>query len=134
MLEKPHSRLKIAAWCLIVLSGIGVVFAAVDYFAPNNGISYTSGALLVLVSTLLIFGASLVVHLVRHGMAWLNAILNVLLCLGLLGTAFAAYMLDAFWLTTLMLLALLAWAASLFETGKDAVEHARNSESWEKTR
>jgi drug/metabolite transporter (DMT)-like permease len=129
MNDQPHAILSDAWWYLIALSGLGFVVAAFNYAQPGNGIAYTPGALLVLVSSLLILAASIVVHGVRHGIPWLNTTLNVLIALGLIGTAFAAYMLDAFVLTGLMLLALCAEAASLMRPAPSPATLANREET-----
>ena len=45
---------------------------------------------------------------------WLRTVVDVLLVLGIVGTAFAAYMLEADWLVALMAVALIGWLVHIF--------------------
>ena len=99
---------------LLVSSGLALLVAVFNYFWTGNGIHGTEGALLVLVSSALIFGASLAFALGWLRQHWLRALLNTLLFLGILGTAVAAYFLNAWLLLGLMVVALTGWALHLF--------------------
>jgi len=92
-----------------VLSGLAVLDAAYNYFA-GAGITGTEGALLVVISTLLMLIAALIIARGR-GPGWLHPVLSVLLVLDFLGTAVAAYFLDAWVLLALVVLAAIGWAA-----------------------
>jgi hypothetical protein len=94
---------------LMCLSGaFGLFDATFNYLYRPGGISHTPGAMLVIVSCLLIVGAGLwLAELQRAG--WLRATLVILLFMGLIGTAVAAYFLEADILVALMTLGLLGW-------------------------
>ena len=90
------------------ISLVGVILAAFNYLDKGDGIAYSPGALLVLVATALILGASIVMMLDRVRTTWLAALLAALIILGAIGAALAAYFLDAYWLMALMIVGLLA--------------------------
>lgn len=88
-----------------VLSFLDSLF---NYFWTGNGIHGTEGALLVSVSTLLlVIAAGLVAGQRVHG--WLRTLLEVLILLDFVGTALAAYLLEAWILLVLVALAFVAW-------------------------
>jgi hypothetical protein len=85
--------------------------ALFEYFWTGNGIHGTEGALLVIISTLLMaIAAALIGTRVVHG--WLRTLLSVLLVLDFLGTGLAAYLLEAWILLGLDVLAAIAWLAT----------------------
>jgi quinoprotein glucose dehydrogenase len=90
------------------LSLLALLDALFNYFSTSNGIHGSEGALLVIVSTLLLaLAAGVVVN--RWGPRWLRATFEVLIVLDFLGTALAAYFLEAWLLLALVVLAFLAW-------------------------
>jgi hypothetical protein len=96
----------------VLFSVLAFLDAVFNYFWTGNGIHGTEGALLVVVSTLLMaIAAWLIGAHVVHG--WLRVLLVVLLVLDFIGTGFAAYLLDAWILLGLDVLAAIAWLASL---------------------
>jgi hypothetical protein len=94
-------------WLLILSSAAGLGVSIFDYFG-DIGIRGTAGVLLVIVSTALILGASLIIALasVRE---WIGVVLMTLIFLGIVGTGLAAYFLEAKWLLASMAVALIAW-------------------------
>ena len=85
--------------------------ALFEYFWTGNGIHGTEGALLVVISTLLMAVAAALIGLrVVHG--WLSTVLSILLVLDFIGTGLAAYLLEAWILLGLDILAAVAWLAS----------------------
>jgi len=100
-------------WGAVVLfSALGFLDAIFNYFWTGNGIHGSEGALLVVASTLLMAVAAWLVgaHVV-HG--WLRTLLVVLLVLDFIGTGAAAYLLEAWILLGLDVLAAIAWLATL---------------------
>jgi len=94
-----------AVWGLSLLALVDSLF---NYFWTGNGIHGSEGALLVVVSTLLLVLAVGVV-LNRWGPGWLRLILEILTVLDFLGTGLAAYFLEAWILLALVVLAAIAW-------------------------
>jgi quinoprotein glucose dehydrogenase len=97
-----------------VAAAVGFIAAIVDYFTTGSGIDGTGGALLVVGSSALIVMAALLMAtrwLDRVG--WLRTTLLVLLLLGILGTALAAYMLESPWLVAAMVVSLIGWIAAI---------------------
>ena len=97
---------------VVLISGLAFADALFNYFWTGNGIHGTEGALLVVVSTLLMGVAAWLTgaHIV-HG--WLRTLLVALLVLDFIGTGLAAYLLEAWILLALDIAATVAWLATL---------------------
>lgn len=93
-------------------AALAALVAAFNYFMPGNGISGTYGALLVIASSvaLLLVGRMLAKRM-SAGIAGFtrNLVLNLAVVVLVLGTAFAAWLLEAYVLFALILLAGLGW-------------------------
>lgn len=108
---------------MAVCSAIGLAVSIYNYFQPD-GVGGSGGALLVIVSSALILAASFVRRLASQG--W-RITLGVLLFLGILGTGFAAYMLEAWLLLGLMALAMIGWLVSIAANGSLAARPSVNA-------
>jgi len=97
---------------VVLISVLAFADALFNYFWTGNGIHGTEGALLVVVSTLLMAVAAWLTgaHIV-HG--WLRTLLLALLVLDFIGTGLAAYLLEAWILLALDIAATVAWFATL---------------------
>lgn len=97
------------AWLMAASSAIGLLASLIYYFWRGDGIAHTPGALLVVISTGLLLAASLAMAtaVVRHWL--LSEFLTVATCLDILGTACAAWLLEAHWILALMVLAAVGW-------------------------
>ena len=100
------------AWLVAVASLLGLLLALYGYLTPHDGISFTPGALLVVVSTALILAASVLLGF-RGLPRWVIVVLDVLLLLGLLGTALAAWFLQTYILVALMFVGVIGWIVHL---------------------
>ena len=101
------------AWILLVAAAAGLGISVFNYFWTDNGIHGSAGALLVVISSLLMFFA-VAALLFADGMSrGLRSTLVVLIVLDISGTALAAYMLEADWLVAVMAVALLGWIIRL---------------------
>ena len=91
----------------------GAVIAAIAYLAPNTGVDGTVGALLALVGAVAVTLGSLIAMTDAVG-GGLRVTLDVLLGVGALLTALAAYFLMQYWCAPAMVLAFigLVYAAS----------------------
>ena len=109
-----HGKLSRAAiWMLAAVSTVALAVSVFNYFWTGNGIHGSLGALIVIGSTLLMAIASAAIA-VGFASGRLRSVLAVLILLDILGTGFAAYMLEAQILLGLMILALIAWLFSAF--------------------
>ncbi len=104
---------RVGAWGLVVASLAGLAVSVFDYVTPSNGIAGSFGALLVVVTSVLLVAASLTVAFALVGRRWVRVMIDMLLCLGILGTGFAAYMLEADVLLAMMMVAFVGWLAHL---------------------
>ncbi|MGN6147919.1 MAG: hypothetical protein ACTHPD_05210 [Rhizomicrobium sp.] len=93
---------------LAIATAVGFVICLVDYFTPHGTIAHQWGTFLVLVSTLLMLGAScwIAFGAMPH---WLHTVFDVLLILDILGTAVCAYFLESQALLVFMAVALVGW-------------------------
>jgi glycerol-3-phosphate acyltransferase PlsY len=104
---------RAAIWLLAAVSTLGLAVSVFNYFWTGNGIHGSLGALIVIGSTLLMALASAAIA-VGFARGWVRSVLAILILLDILGTGFAAYMLEAQILFGLMILAFIAWAFSAF--------------------
>ena len=100
-------RSAIGTWVIALSSILGAALSLYNYLTPGTGIDHTPGAMLVIISSVLILLASftLLLDLQR----WFRGLLLILLLIGILGTGLAAYFLEASVLVALMVLALFGW-------------------------
>ncbi|MGQ4877732.1 hypothetical protein ACOJCM_04060 [Billgrantia sp. LNSP4103-1] len=108
MTSKPQGT-AYGAWLLLAISIVSLILAAVATFNEGNGIAYTPGTYLVLVSTAFLLVGSLLLTLARGMPRWLGGLITFLFLLDLLGTGLAAYLLQAEWLLACMGAGLVAW-------------------------
>jgi hypothetical protein len=111
-------------WVMIAGSAAGFCLSVVNYFWPGNGIDHTPGALLVVISCALVLGASLLMALGPSKGPALRIFLDVSTCLGVIGTALAAYFLEAYVLVAFMALGLIGWLAHMI-SGPPAASRPR---------
>lgn len=99
-------RIRGGLWMLLAgLIGAGV--AAHDYVTSSTGIDHSGGVALVLASSLLMaFGALMVLML---GTGAIAGIFLFLILLDILGTGFAAYMLESELILAAMAIAAIGW-------------------------
>jgi hypothetical protein len=122
----PSRSKAYGTWLLTAAAAVGLVVSIVAYFDASGGIDHTPGVVLVIVSTALLLGAALVLALAPRAPAWLRILLLVLIALDILGTAAAAYFLQAWLLLALMVLAAVGWIASLVR-GPDRIDQMQGS-------
>lgn len=110
--DMPINRsgsISYGGWLLAAASVVGLGCAAYYYLVPTTGVAHSYGAALVFASTALLAAASLVMVLVYHKPAWALGFLYVSMFLDIVGTGFAAYFLEAYWLLAAMAVALVGW-------------------------
>jgi len=91
---------------IIAATGLlGAIVSLVNYFAETSGIDGTGGALLVIITTLLILVLGWLLRR-PHGA---SALLSALCLILLLGTAFAAWLLNSPTLLALMAIGCVGW-------------------------
>lgn len=108
----PPRRVDFGMTAVFLLSLLALIDSLFNYFWTGNGIHGSEGALLVIVSTLLMALAAGAVA-AQWTRGWLRGLLEFLILLDFLGTALAAYFLEAWILLALVVLAFIAWVAHL---------------------
>ncbi len=99
-------------WLLSAASLIALLDTLYNYFDRSNGIHGTEGALLVVISTALqLIAALLILFGVLRG-PW-KVLFEALILLDLIGTATAAYFLEAPILIALTVIAFIGWLTQL---------------------
>jgi hypothetical protein len=116
----------IGNWLIVAGSGAGLLLSICNYVSSGNGIHGTAGALLVAISSALILIVSLLMAIGALQWRWLRIVVDVLLILGIIGTGFAAYMLESYWLVALMVLCLIGWLIQVFEVLVQPRRHSVN--------
>jgi hypothetical protein len=109
MAETGMRTTRLGDWILLVSSLGGLLTAVIAAFHQGNGIAYSGGAYLVLLSSALLVSASVLLAVYRPKPKWLTPLLATLIFLDLVGTAVAAYFLEAAALMTFMALGLAGW-------------------------
>ena len=102
----------IAIWLVALLALLAFLDSIFNYFWTGNGIHGSEGALLVVVSTILM-GVAAVLIGTRWVGGWVRTLFEILLVLDFVGTAAAASLLEAWILLALVVLAFVAWIAHL---------------------
>jgi hypothetical protein len=93
---------------MAIAAAIGFLLMLIFYFTPHGTIAHSWGALVVLVSTGLMFVAAILITgfpLPR----WLVGLFEVLIILDVLGSGVCAYFLEAYIVLALMVIALIGW-------------------------
>ncbi|HWY63303.1 MAG TPA: hypothetical protein VNW15_15485 [Rhizomicrobium sp.] len=99
---------RVRGGLLVLLAGlIGAAAAAYDYGTVSTGIDHSGGVLLVLASSLLMVAGGLVVLVLDSGL--IAGIFTFLVFLDILGTGFAAHMLESRLIMGAMVLAAIGW-------------------------
>lgn len=102
-------------WLLATGALIALALSLFNYFWPDNGIHGTAGALLVVISSVLMLGAAVILHVAPLFATWLRTTLLVLIAFDIVGTALAAYMLESYGLLAVMAVALAGWIVSVIQ-------------------
>lgn len=95
-------------WAVSLLALLALIDSIFNYFWTGNGIHGSEGALLVVVSTLLLTIAAAIIA-ARRVRGWVRIVLEILIVLDFIGTAAAADLLEAWILLALIVLAAIAW-------------------------
>jgi hypothetical protein len=91
---------------------LGAVVSVYNYFAPSSGISDTPGALLVVITSVLVFVLGFAIGALRPG-GGLRRFASGLCLVLILGTGFAAYLLESPTLLAAMVVCWLGWSVQL---------------------
>ncbi|HJU22074.1 MAG TPA: pyrroloquinoline quinone-dependent dehydrogenase [Casimicrobiaceae bacterium] len=98
-----------AAWLLFLGALIALGASIFDFFWPGNGIHGTGGVLLIIASSGLVLVLALALQRLRPSSKAAYGVLLAVLLIDIVGTGFAAYMLEAWWVLGGSALALLGW-------------------------
>jgi glycerol-3-phosphate acyltransferase PlsY len=99
-----------SAWLIAIAAILGTAASVYNYFSPDSGIDGTGGVVLVIASSAVLFvlGLGLGMGASRLSLAGSRALAAAALFL-ILGTAFAAYLLESQALLALMVVCSIGW-------------------------
>ena len=104
-----HRSPGLGLWLLGTASILALALSIFNYFWTGNGIHGTPGALLVIVSSALMLIATSFLYVAPLIASWLRGTLMVLILLDIVGTAAAAYFLEADLLLAAIAVAFIGW-------------------------
>jgi hypothetical protein len=104
----PHQ----GAWLIAVTSLIALIYYLVAFYIPHGTIAHAWGTLLVIVSSALMLGASLLLALAAMP-RWLIVLFEVLIVLDILGTGLCAYFLETPAIIAVLVVAFIGWCLLL---------------------
>jgi hypothetical protein len=114
MAADDYRRSDYGAWLIVVASIVGLAVSVYNYNSSGSGISGTPGAMLVIVSSVLLLFAGFILGRDMGGFG-LRVVLGTLCFLGILGTALAGYFLESNTLVVAMAICLFGWLIRLFQ-------------------
>lgn len=105
---------SLGAWIMALAALAGLIVSILNYFNRDSGIAGEPGTILVIVSTAILLAAALVLTRAGGLPAFLRWFLVIGCLVDILGTGFAAYLLESQALLLLMLPALVGWVLHAF--------------------
>ena len=100
----------VGSWIITVFGIIGFIVSLYNYYAASSGIQHTAGAELVIITTLVIAVLSILTYALRKlHTRWQRVVLYIVTIGFLLGTIFAAYLLESTTLVVALLIAVIGW-------------------------
>ena len=114
MAAMVSDKAKVGASLLCSGAILGTAISVANYFSPDSGIAGTPGALLVIVSTLILLVFGLIMRSDVQGFGFRVFIAGSAL-FDILGSAFAGHLLNSETLAVLMMVSLAGWLIHLFE-------------------
>ena len=108
----PAGGRSYGSWLIAAAGALAFVILLIDYLLPHGEIAQSWGALLVVVSTGLMWVAALLIA-IRAIPRWLVILFDILILLDIFGTGFCAYFLETWIVIILMIVALIGWVAHL---------------------
>jgi hypothetical protein len=94
---------------------VGAAVSIANYFSPDSGIAGTPGAILVIVSSVILIALGLIMRGAATRSRGLRVFVAAAALLGIAGTAFAGYLLESETLVVAMLACLAGWFIHLIE-------------------
>ncbi|MCH9637053.1 hypothetical protein A1D18_00500 [Candidatus Rickettsiella isopodorum] len=105
---------------MFLFSVIGFILSLFNFFLPSSPISYTGGAELVTLTTLIMTLLSVLIYYFRRDShRWIRIGVNTLIILLLLGTLLASYFLESWSLLASVLLVGVGWFIQVFTRVKN---------------
>ncbi len=107
------------AWLIILASLIVMAICVYDYYTPETGLIGTGGVILVAVSALLMFLASLTMALKPVRSGFLQGFLVISIILDIIGSSVAGYFLESPVIMAAQALALIGWLLNVIGDAAD---------------
>lgn len=109
---------RIGTSLLCSAAAVGAAVSIANYFSPDSGIAGTPGAILVIVSSVILIALGLIMRGPATRSRGLRVFVAAAALLGIAGTAFAGYLLESETLVVAMLVCLAGWFIHLVERGR----------------
>lgn len=110
-----YRRSDYGAWLIVIASIVGLTVSIINYNAADSGVAGSAGAMLVIVSSALLLFAGFLLGRDMGGFG-VRAVFATLCFFGIVGTAFAGYLLESTTLVAAMAVCLFGWFIRLFQT------------------
>ena len=110
------NKAKVGASMLCSGAILGTAVSIANYFSPDSGIAGTPGALLVIVSTVILLAFGLIMRSDGKRGRGFRVFITASALFDIVGTAFAGYLLNSETLVVLMMVSLAGWLIHLFES------------------
>jgi len=107
-------RSRVGAALLVAAGVLGLFISLVNYFERSSGINHSGGALVVTISTGLLYLLSLALISISRVVSGLRRVIAAFVAADVIGTSVAAYFLHAWWLLGFMGVALVGWLLLTF--------------------
>ncbi len=99
---------------ILIASIIAIIISCVNFFSSSSPIRHTGGAELVIITAICLLGLSLVMLNFRHlHKRWERVSVYIVMLILILGSMFAAWLLQSWWLLLMFTVMLLGWLLQL---------------------
>jgi hypothetical protein len=104
-----HHKSNLGAWLICFFSLVGFFTSIYNFFLPDGPISHTAGVQLMIITTIIIAVLAVLLYFFRHLHArWERVSIYIIITILLLGSIFAAFLLESWLLLAMLILAFIS--------------------------
>ena len=108
-MQTHQHKFNLGAWLICFFCLVGFFISLYNFFLPDGPISHTGGVQLVMMTTITIAVLAVLLYLFRHLHArWERVSLYIIITILLLGSTFAAFLLESWSLLCVLVLAFIS--------------------------